>query len=671
MSETPTNVTPPPDLTYGYVDGRIILAIGDRSDAGRMPDPVPADDTTVTLTPANTILKVTTPTPATVIKQPIVCAVDANGYLVDGQGARGVWLVTGTYKVTYSHSRAIIPSHDIEVTTGHTEAAPLDLTTAMPPGGPVLAPSEYAELNGRLAILKADARPQQPWAATSRPATGPTIVTYYPTPNVSKTTEPGPAFSDIDPANLKVTFLAPSSGRVRIRLSGVAQTGYGAGLDWRLAEGGVAVPDTASLVEGPTIGAVGLAKRQSVDLYVDRDASGAYLIPSRSYTFTWQHASTGAGLGYLHYGQLWGAAVIEVQPVSDRLTERTLSSTVTQSTYIPVWLCRDRFTLVGVNRTTGRLAWSTDDAATWSEVAAAPLAGGVSAVRETTDGELLIFAGVDPGVRPPAVFKTSGWSTSRASATYEKKHETNFGGTWTEGAILPWSVDSHGPLVLLAEYGPKVGPAQMARYLYLSRDDGETWSTIFDHADTSTGVGAHLHGVAYDPYWNAIWLAAGDGPGNEGAFVSFDLGQTWRNLNQEQQFTSVFALPEGIVWFTDEGGPNGFYRIPRTHPDALVWEVAHVIDNNLGITYLGTSVFQNRQAPGSPLLLAADTGNIAGGGAVWATYDGHTFKQVFADDGQSYANHGVRAFVGPTLSGKYHGHVLRPDGFYTIKSSLT
>ena len=155
MSETPTNVTPPPDLTYGYVDGRIILAIGDRSDAGRMPDPVPADDMTVTLTPANTILKVTTPTPATVIKQPIVCAVDANGYLVDGQGARGVWLVTGTYKVTYSHSRAIIPSHDIEVTTGHTEAAPLDLTTAMPPGGPVLAPSEYAELNGRLTILEA------------------------------------------------------------------------------------------------------------------------------------------------------------------------------------------------------------------------------------------------------------------------------------------------------------------------------------------------------------------------------------------------------------------------------------------------------------------------------------------------------------------------------------
>ena len=155
MSETPTNVTPPPDLAYGYVDGRILLAIGDRSDAGRMPDPVPADGMTVTLTPANTILKVASPTPATVIKQPIVCAVDANGYLIDGQAARGVWLVTGTYKVTYSHWRAIIPSHDIEVTTGHTEAAPLDLTTAMPPGGPVLTPSEYAELNGRLTILEA------------------------------------------------------------------------------------------------------------------------------------------------------------------------------------------------------------------------------------------------------------------------------------------------------------------------------------------------------------------------------------------------------------------------------------------------------------------------------------------------------------------------------------
>lgn len=155
MTETPTNVTPPPDLTYGYVDGRIILAIGDRSDAGRMPDPVPADGMTVTLTPANTILKVASPTPATVVKQPIPCGVDANGYLIDRQAARGVWLVTGTYKVTYSHPRATIPSHDIEVTTGHTEAAPLDLTTAMPPGGPVLTPSEYAELNGRLTILEA------------------------------------------------------------------------------------------------------------------------------------------------------------------------------------------------------------------------------------------------------------------------------------------------------------------------------------------------------------------------------------------------------------------------------------------------------------------------------------------------------------------------------------
>lgn len=155
MTETPTNVTPPPDLTYGYVDGRIILAIGDRSDAGRMPDPVPADGMTVTLTPANTILKVASPTPATVVKQSIPCGVDANGYLIDRQAARGVWLVTGTYKVTYFHPRAMIPSHDIEVTTGHTEAAPLDLTTAMPPGGPVLTPSEYAELNGRLTILEA------------------------------------------------------------------------------------------------------------------------------------------------------------------------------------------------------------------------------------------------------------------------------------------------------------------------------------------------------------------------------------------------------------------------------------------------------------------------------------------------------------------------------------
>lgn len=155
MTDTPANVTTPPDLTYGYVSGRIILAIGDRTDAARMPDPIPAEGMTVTFTPVMPILKVSTPGPATVVKQPIECGVNANGYLIDTQAAPGVWLVTGVYKVTYAHPKATIPSHGIEVLAEHTETAPLDLTTAMPPGGPVPTPSEYAELNGRIAILEA------------------------------------------------------------------------------------------------------------------------------------------------------------------------------------------------------------------------------------------------------------------------------------------------------------------------------------------------------------------------------------------------------------------------------------------------------------------------------------------------------------------------------------
>ncbi len=124
------------------------------------------------------------------------------------------------------------------------------------------------------------------------------------------------------------------------------------------------------------------------------------------------------------------------------------------------------------------------------------------------------------------------------------------------------------------------------------------------------------------------------------------------------------------MFFTDEGSPNGFYRIPRTHPNSLVWEVAHVIDNNTSITFLGTSTFQNRQVPGSPLLLAADTGNIPGPGAVWATYDGYTFKRVWQDGAESYQNYGVRAFVGPTRGGKYHGYAIRPAGLRGITATL-
>ena len=145
--------TAPAELTYGYVDGRFILIVGDTSDAGRMPDPVPATDTAVQITPKQPLIRVTGADPTTVVKQPITCTLDKDGRLLDPEGERGVWLVTGAYTVTYRSPKATIPSHDIEVTAEHTESSPLYLTRAIPPGGPVLTPTQYAELSARIDAL--------------------------------------------------------------------------------------------------------------------------------------------------------------------------------------------------------------------------------------------------------------------------------------------------------------------------------------------------------------------------------------------------------------------------------------------------------------------------------------------------------------------------------------
>ena len=145
--------TMPTEITYGYVTARIILATGDGADPDRLPDAQPAKGTTVKITPKNQIVRLAGASPVLIAKQPITCTLDEEGRLLDPQGNLGVWLVTGVYTVTYSSPSAAIPAHNIEVTTAHTEASPLNLTTAMPPGGPVLTASQYAELSARIDAL--------------------------------------------------------------------------------------------------------------------------------------------------------------------------------------------------------------------------------------------------------------------------------------------------------------------------------------------------------------------------------------------------------------------------------------------------------------------------------------------------------------------------------------
>lgn len=139
----------PPEIAYGFVTDRIVLGVGDGPDPDRLPDPRPAEGT-VKFTPKRKVIKVTLPEPGRVLPQAVEGRLDADGRLVDDQGAPGVWLVEGAWTVTYKFQSVSVGQHDILVTPEHTEENPLYLSQHMPPGGPVLSATQYAELHARI-----------------------------------------------------------------------------------------------------------------------------------------------------------------------------------------------------------------------------------------------------------------------------------------------------------------------------------------------------------------------------------------------------------------------------------------------------------------------------------------------------------------------------------------
>ena len=127
-----TVTVPTSEAQYGYVVGRVIRALGDTTDADDKPDAVAATGS-VSFTPKNSLGR-TSDYSAFIVREKITAPLDAQGNLVRYEGATpaGIALTVGVYRVEFALNSGSIPSFDIEVTAGHTQAAPLDLVTAAP-----------------------------------------------------------------------------------------------------------------------------------------------------------------------------------------------------------------------------------------------------------------------------------------------------------------------------------------------------------------------------------------------------------------------------------------------------------------------------------------------------------------------------------------------------------
>lgn len=340
----------------------------------------------------------------------------------------------------------------------------------------------------------------------------------------------------------------------------------------------------------------------------------------------------------------------------------------------------DLMTSMSIDRTRGwnwhasTLKETRDDGKTWATVATVgtPFGGSsIESVAQLANGELMVTA----------AFVTEGRRAVLVSEGYGRPGELKFTRTLT--APVPyvkfppsWSQSTAGPVVLLAEYGPKTGAdwagnpvaaGENARHVYMSLDYGRTWETIFDlnrflttaHGHTHTDI-QHLHGVAWDPYWDRIWLSWGDnmsGNGSNGIAYSDDLGATWKTAhywsgqNAPHQVVGILPMPKCVLFFGDMG-PD-VVRIDRTegkhtgtYKTATAWESTapgkHLCQGFSRIARLGDD---------APALAAFCAEGAAAPSFAVATMDGYSFTEIWRDPVNQTAGMGARSIIGPTLRG--------------------
>jgi hypothetical protein len=325
---------------------------------------------------------------------------------------------------------------------------------------------------------------------------------------------------------------------------------------------------------------------------------------------------------------------------------------------------KDRTVGFNGNHSAGRLKETRDNGATWTDLKV--FADPFTWVRQLDNGELLACTKVDPD--PRELWLSSGYGTG--TVTWSKVLTAHAPYATFNAS---WGFSTYKNIVLMAEYGPKLPTwngntvTENARYVYMSLDSGKTWATVFDlnaylaTQGRSTPTGNHVHGVAWDPYWDRIWVTFGDD--TNGILYSDDLGVTWQTAfygavnNDPYQVVGIIAMPKAILFGTDVA-PNGVQRIDRAQgkrAGTYPIEQAYTIPGDDGVTR--TNLCQaihrvRREGDDGPVLFGFSAETNPAPSFIVGTYDGFNFKLLWQDTINQPAGLGIRTIAGPSLTGE-------------------
>lgn len=279
-------------------------------------------------------------------------------------------------------------------------------------------------------------------------------------------------------------------------------------------------------------------------------------------------------------------------------------------------------------------------------------------VRDLPNGE--VFIGLSPATDPPEFWVSSGYQTGSP--------------TWTQVLTVdnnPDPVDGHQQVLLLEASVSKVydnivcvteyDTGHAYRKAWMSQDYGNTFSLIYDgdqHGQDNSS--AHIHAIAYDPWWQRIWIVRGDylaGTPNHLITYSDDFGQTWQTMPDiGVQFLSVWPTKDFLLFGTDSV-PNGIFRVWRENKYLPKFEFVYQCQpaNDVDLTLEGIATFQ--RGDGYPVLLAfAPQGDYPAPVQVISTADGVNFTELYRDPTADPASGNIDIICGPTDSGQTFAH---------------
>ena len=347
---------------------------------------------------------------------------------------------------------------------------------------------------------------------------------------------------------------------------------------------------------------------------------------------------------------------------------------------------------VGYNALSSTLRQTLDEGATWEDVRAFAGAN-IEWVRALPDGELMVetTSRVDGVASVRRVWVSDGYDPHNpTAATWEV--------TLTAAAPLvkfaDWSISITDEMILLAEYGPKqgvvwgsgtdpIGEGLNARYIYRSYDNGKTWDTIFDlntfllAGGRETADGQHLHGVAWDPYWDRIWVTFGDATnnGSNGVLYSDDEGISWHaaywtHTHPSQGWQVVGIQPmKDCVLFAGDMTPSGVIRLDRNqgkHPETFEFEVGW--DYSETEKHLCQQIIHFDNGRSESAFFAFSREGSTSSSFIVATRDGWNWDLLWASSDTPLP--GIRTIAGPTKKGNLIAAVNSSSGWRRVSGRV-